>query len=84
MTFEKAKNALKVTNISNVLASEKKRNDTPFVFNPNGESYYLHEGKEINESQFNRLYPVEKLIKTAYKGENSDKTKNWMHDGKSY
>ena len=84
MTFEKAKNALKVTNISNVLESEQRRNNVPFVFNPNGESYYIHEREEINESQFNRLYPLEKLIKTAYKGENSDRTKNWMQDQKSY
>lgn len=84
MTFDRAKNALKVTNITNVLQSESLRANTPFVFIPGAESYYLHEGKEVEQRQFEKDYPLAKFIKTAYKGENSDRTKNWINDEKSY
>lgn len=84
MKSDKLKNSLRVTNISKALESERLRSNTPFVFIPYSESYYLHEGKEISENQFNILYPIERLQKTSYKGENSDRSKNWINDVKSY
>lgn len=80
---ERQKTAIKVGNISQVVTNQAIRSYTPFTINEEGEGFYRVGEELIPEHEFNRLHPVQ-LLPLHRKGNNQDRTKNWLHDEKSY
>lgn len=76
-------NSIKVSNIAAVIKRKYFRMYTPYRITPN-EEYYLVNGEKVSVSQFNILYPEISLLPIRNKGGNSDRTKNWLHDQKSF
>lgn len=79
----KTKSAIKVSNIQSYVENKRIRDTTPFVITPDGESYYLHESRKVNPNTFEKLFHLD-LKPLALKGDNSDRTKSWIHGEKSY
>jgi hypothetical protein len=73
--------------IATYLANKEKQESTPFKI-IGGTGYYIVDGKPIHKDEYESQYPIEPIITLddpkRWKGENKDKTKNWMHDKKSY
>lgn len=80
---ERQKSAIKVSNISQVVNNQLTRAYTPFTINEEGKGFYVVGEVLIPEEEFNNLHPVQ-LLPLHNKGNNSDRTKNWLHGGKSY
>ena len=76
-------NAIKVSNVCAALERKRFRLNTPSRITPEGE-FYLLDGVEVPVQEFNKMFPEISLVPVAKKGGNSDRTKNWMHDAKSY
>ena len=83
MRKNKTRSAIKVGNISQVVNNQTKRAYTPFVIDEQGQGFYRVGELLIPEAEFNRLHPVQ-LLPIHRKGNNQDRTKNWLHDEKSY
>ena len=50
-----------------------------------GKGFYIINGKPVPKVEFESLYPIDlPLQNKPFKGENSDRTKSWMSDKKSY
>lgn len=70
-----------MTPIAYQLFIDQRRN-TPFVITPE-KSFYLINGKEVSEDEFNATYPVPLKVKVESefsKGNNPDKTRAWLQD----
>lgn len=72
-----------VSNLQEVIKNKNERNKYTFTYEPNGLCYYTVNGKKINPIDFDKMYPIV-LKKSLKKGQNSDRTKNWINDMKSY
>lgn len=64
--------------------NKQKRDNLLFRIEPTGESYYLAgQGVKLTSRELDQYYPLGLKIRTfnpdKWKGENSDKTKNWMY-----
>lgn len=71
------------TNIQEIVKNKALRNLYIFTYKPDGKNYYTVNSKKISVDQFNEMFPIQ-LTKHNPKGNNYDKTKNWMHGEKSY
>ena len=74
---------LLVGNVKEVLENKLIRSKYTFTYECNGDGYYTVDGEKITIEEFNILFPIE-LKPPAPKGENYDRTKNWLHGNKSY
>jgi hypothetical protein len=74
--------AVKICNVSEIVRNRSIIARTPYHFE-NGQGFYLHKGKQIEESDFLKMFPTTGKP-FAIKGKNYDRTKNWMHDEKSF
>ena len=74
---------VKYGNIQEVLKNKYERNKYLFSYNPNGNCYYELGEYKLTVEQFESKYPIE-IMPLFIKGENSDKTKNWLYNKKSY
>lgn len=69
-------------NVCEVMKMKQERAKFTFRITPEGTGY-LVDGKLISEKEFDAMYPTQ-LKPSMKKGRNSDRTKNWMFDEKSY
>lgn len=74
---------VKYGNIQEVLKNKNQRNKYLFRFNPDGTCYYELGEYKLTAEEFESKYPIE-IMPLFRKGENSDKTKNWLYNKKSY
>jgi hypothetical protein len=74
---------VKYGNIQEVMQNKLKRNKYLFRYNPDGSHYYELGEYQLSVEDFESKYPIE-IMPLYRKGENSDKTKNWMYNKKSY
>lgn len=72
-----------ITNLQEVIKNKQERNKYMFTYEPNGLCYYTVNGKKINPIDFDKMFPIE-FKRSLKKGENSDRTKNWIYNKKSY
>ena len=72
-----------ISNLAKMMENKIKRNSYIFTYNCDGTNYYKVDGEEVSVKDFEERFPIN-LVFRADKGENSDKTKNWMQDKKSY
>lgn len=79
----KSKPIVKYGNIQEVIKNKYRRSLFLFRYNPDGTCYYELGGIRLTIEQFEERYPIE-LIPFFNKGENSDRTKNWIYNKKSY
>lgn len=80
---EKKRRSILVGNIRQVLNNRNKRLKYTFTYLPNGENYYMVDGKKVSVKEFNEMFPIE-FKPLMQKGANYDRTKNWLHGDKSY
>lgn len=80
---QKSAPAVKYGNIQEVVKNKLKRRQFLFRFNPDGSCYYELGEYRISVEDFERKYPIE-ILPLCKKGENSDRTKNWLYNKKSY
>jgi hypothetical protein len=72
-----------IINLHEVIKNKQERNKYSFTYEPNGLCYYNIGEQKINPIAFDKMFPIE--FKRGFKkGENSDRTKNWINDLKSY
>lgn len=75
-------------NVAEYVNNKTIRDNLPFTILPSGESYYTFNGEKISPDRLEKLLPITVPIVNIdmkrYKGENSDRTKNWFYDKKSY
>lgn len=81
--YQKRNEMIIVNNVCDVVANKGIRASASFVYNPNGNSFYRYEGREIPEKEFEELYPIE-LKRINVKGDNVDKRQGFIHNKKSY
>jgi hypothetical protein len=81
----KQKSALPVKygNIQEVMENKLKRCKFSFRYNPDGTCYYEMGEYRLSVEEFENKYPIE-ILPLFRKGENSDRTKNWLYNKKSY
>lgn len=77
------KRFLLVGNVKQVLENRNQKLKHTFTYLPNGDSYYLVDGKKVGVKEFNEMFPVD-FKPPITKGANYDRTKNWVHGDKSY
>ena len=82
MRLHKRKSAIKVAGIGEYVANKTMRAKAIFTITPDG-SFYFVEGERIGEAEFNKKYPLT-LKPIAFKGENQDRSKNWINDEPCY
>jgi hypothetical protein len=75
-------------NVAEYIKNKQIRDSLPFTIRPTGEAVYILNGSDITPEQLEKLFPTTDPIVSVdlkkYKGENSDKTKNWFYGKKSY
>lgn len=52
--------------------------NTLFIIDEKGNGYFIEGGKRYTREEFNRRYPLPVSL-IMHNGENSDKTKNYLH-----
>lgn len=73
----------RAANIAEVVKNKEIRYSYIYRYEPSGKGYYI-KGKEIiGEKEFNEKYPIE-IKAPPPKGDNPDKSKNWIYDRKAY
>jgi len=72
-----------ISNLHEVIKNKNERNKYSFTFEPNGLCYYTIGDRKINVIDFEKMFPID-FKRNFRKGENSDRTKNWINDVKSY
>ena len=77
------KPAIKVDNIGEYVRNSRERANYTFRIEPTGKTCFLVNGETVSPQQFDQLFPVQLKPKLP-KGGNIDRTKNWMHNEKSY
>ena len=77
------KRYLLVGNVKEVMANKLARSKYTFTYKSNEDCYYTVDKKKLTIEEFNTLFPIE-FKPPAPKGENYDRTKNWLHGDKSY
>jgi hypothetical protein len=80
---QKTTPVVKYGNIQEVMRNKLKRSYFSFRYNPDGTCYYQLGDHKFTIEDFEKRYPIE-LMPSFKKGENSDRTKNWMYNKKSY
>lgn len=76
------KNALLKTGIAEYLNNKRARESATFCYREYGSYYYLN-GLIIMPDELERRYPLD-LVPKLPKGGNVDRTKNYLHNAKSY
>lgn len=77
MRIQRTRNAIKVSNICEMVHNKQTRNRTPFVFSYSGDGYYIYKGEVISEADFEDMFSIE-MLPLIRKGKNKDGTKVWM------
>lgn len=72
-----------IGNFNAYFENKKVRNSATFCVRGN-KMFYLFEGKEIEPSKFESLFPVEIIRAENGKGEMPDKRANWIINQKTY
>jgi hypothetical protein len=73
----------RAVNIAEVMKNKDIRYSYRYLYKHNGEGFYIKGKKCIPEAEFEKMYPIE-IKSPPPKGSNPDKSKNWIHDAKSY
>ena len=70
------------SNISESIERTKLRRESPAIIDSKGEMKVFVEGGWMPEWEFNRVYCELPIVKNNWN--NYDRTKNWLHNEKSY
>ena len=70
--------------LSEYFTNQSIRRNTPSTIMPDGTCFYKTEMGNIPFKEFEEMYPLGIITKYTEKGDNSDRTKAWMQDKRSY